>query len=87
MIRYDLLTDLPAELPRIVRDLATICGKQVRIEMEGKETDLDNRNKLVGVPVALLLRWPATLKSSWCCRDPGSPCCSRQAPRQMPRRR
>ena len=28
-------------LPRIVRDLATACGKQVRIEMEGKETELD----------------------------------------------
>ncbi len=29
------------KFPRIVRDLATQCGKQVRIEMEGKETDLD----------------------------------------------
>jgi two-component system chemotaxis sensor kinase CheA len=29
------------KLPRIVRDLAVACGKQVRIEMEGKETDLD----------------------------------------------
>ncbi|MEO8428077.1 MAG: chemotaxis protein CheW [Verrucomicrobiota bacterium] len=28
-------------LPRVVRDLATACGKQVRIEMEGKETELD----------------------------------------------
>jgi two-component system chemotaxis sensor kinase CheA len=27
--------------PRIVRDLALACGKQVRIEMEGKETELD----------------------------------------------
>jgi chemotaxis protein histidine kinase CheA len=27
--------------PRVVRDLATQCGKQVRIEMEGKETELD----------------------------------------------
>lgn len=27
--------------PRIVRDLATACGKQVRIEMEGQETELD----------------------------------------------
>jgi len=27
--------------PRIVRDLAMACGKQVRIEMEGKETELD----------------------------------------------
>lgn len=30
-----------SKLPRIVRDLATSCGKQVRIEMEGKETELD----------------------------------------------
>jgi two-component system, chemotaxis family, sensor kinase CheA len=27
--------------PRVVRDLAVACGKQVRIEMEGKETELD----------------------------------------------
>lgn len=30
-----------SKLPRVVRDLATNCGKQVRIEMEGKETELD----------------------------------------------
>lgn len=29
------------KLPRVVRDLAQMCGKQVRIEMEGKETELD----------------------------------------------
>jgi two-component system chemotaxis sensor kinase CheA len=29
------------KFPRVVRDLAAQCGKQVRIEMEGKETDLD----------------------------------------------
>ncbi len=27
--------------PRIVRDLAVSCGKQVRLEMEGEETELD----------------------------------------------
>jgi two-component system chemotaxis sensor kinase CheA len=27
--------------PRVVRDLAVHCGKQVRVEMEGKETELD----------------------------------------------
>ncbi|QBI21255.1 histidine kinase [Egibacter rhizosphaerae] len=27
--------------PRVVRDLALECGKQVRVEMEGKETELD----------------------------------------------
>ncbi|ADB17738.1 CheA signal transduction histidine kinase [Pirellula staleyi DSM 6068] len=30
-----------SKFPRMVRDLAAICGKQVRIEMEGKETELD----------------------------------------------
>jgi two-component system, chemotaxis family, sensor kinase CheA len=29
------------KLPRVVRDLAVACGKQVRMEMVGKETDLD----------------------------------------------
>ncbi|HLJ96561.1 MAG TPA: chemotaxis protein CheA [Gemmataceae bacterium] len=29
------------KFPRIVRDLALQCGKQVRIDMEGKETELD----------------------------------------------
>jgi two-component system, chemotaxis family, sensor kinase CheA len=30
-----------SKLPRVVRDLAQSCGKQVRLEMEGKETELD----------------------------------------------
>lgn len=30
-----------AKFPRLVRDLAVICEKQVRIEMVGKETELD----------------------------------------------
>ncbi|MDP1572508.1 MAG: chemotaxis protein CheA [Vicinamibacterales bacterium] len=30
-----------SKFPRVVRDLATTCGKQVRIEMVGKDTDLD----------------------------------------------
>ena len=30
-----------AKLPRVVRDLARNCGKKVRVEMEGKETELD----------------------------------------------
>ena len=29
------------KLPRVVRDLALMCGKQVRVEMEGKNTELD----------------------------------------------
>lgn len=29
------------KLPRVVRDLAKLVGKQVRLEMEGKETELD----------------------------------------------
>jgi two-component system, chemotaxis family, sensor kinase CheA len=30
-----------SKLPRVVRDLALACGKQVRVEMEGRETELD----------------------------------------------
>lgn len=30
-----------SKFPRVVRDLALACGKKVRIEMEGKETELD----------------------------------------------
>ena len=30
-----------SKFPRVVRDLAVACGKQVRIEMDGKETELD----------------------------------------------
>jgi two-component system chemotaxis sensor kinase CheA len=29
------------KLPRVVRDLAMACGKQVRIDIEGRETELD----------------------------------------------
>ncbi|MFO0970425.1 MAG: chemotaxis protein CheW [Gemmataceae bacterium] len=30
-----------SKFPRVVRDLAVACGKQVRLEMEGQETELD----------------------------------------------
>lgn len=30
-----------SKFPRVVRDLAVACGKQVRVEMEGRETELD----------------------------------------------
>ncbi len=30
-----------AKFPRVVRDLAVACGKQVRFEMDGRETELD----------------------------------------------
>ena len=30
-----------SKFPRVVRDLAVACGKKVRIEMDGKETELD----------------------------------------------
>ena len=29
------------KFPRVVRDLAAMCGKKVRLEMDGKETELD----------------------------------------------
>jgi len=30
-----------SKFPRVVRDLASVCGKQIRVEMEGTETELD----------------------------------------------
>ncbi len=30
-----------SKFPRVVRDLSVTCGKQVRVEMEGKDTELD----------------------------------------------
>ena len=30
-----------AKFPRVVRDLSKMCGKEVRLEMEGKDTELD----------------------------------------------
>ena len=30
-----------SKFPRVVRDLAVACGKRIRVEMEGKETELD----------------------------------------------
>jgi two-component system chemotaxis sensor kinase CheA len=39
--RMQPIGNIWARFPRLVRDLATNCGKQVRIEMEGKETELD----------------------------------------------
>ena len=30
-----------SKLPRVVRDLGVTCGRQVRVEMEGRETELD----------------------------------------------
>lgn len=30
-----------SKMPRVVRDLAVTCGKRVRLEMEGEETELD----------------------------------------------
>jgi len=39
--RMQPIGNIWSRFPRVVRDLATSCGKQVRIEMEGKETELD----------------------------------------------
>lgn len=40
-IRMQPIDTVWRKLPRMVRDLAVSCGKQVRVEMEGKETELD----------------------------------------------
>jgi two-component system chemotaxis sensor kinase CheA len=39
--RMQQIGNLWSKFPRVVRDLALQCGKQMRIEMEGKETELD----------------------------------------------
>jgi two-component system, chemotaxis family, sensor kinase CheA len=41
-----------SKMPRVVRDLARTCGKQVRLEMEGRETELD-RSALEAIKEAL----------------------------------
>ncbi len=39
--RMQPIGNIWSKFPRIVRDLSVQCGKQVRIEMEGKDTELD----------------------------------------------
>lgn len=39
--RMQPIGNIWSKFPRVVRDLALACGKQIRIEMEGKETELD----------------------------------------------
>jgi len=39
--RMQPIGNIWSKLPRTVRDLAVGCGKQVRVEMEGQETELD----------------------------------------------
>lgn len=39
--RMQPIGNIWGKLPRVVRDLAASCGKEVRLEMEGKETELD----------------------------------------------
>jgi two-component system chemotaxis sensor kinase CheA len=39
--RMQPISNIWAKFPRIVRDLSMNCGKQMRVEMEGKETELD----------------------------------------------
>jgi two-component system chemotaxis sensor kinase CheA len=39
--RMQPIGNIWSKFPRVVRDLATACHKEVRIEMVGKETDLD----------------------------------------------
>jgi len=39
--RMQPIGNIWSKFPRVVRDLALACGKQVRIDMEGQETELD----------------------------------------------
>ena len=39
--RMQQIGNVWSKFPRVVRDLALSCGKEIRIEMEGKDTELD----------------------------------------------
>jgi two-component system chemotaxis sensor kinase CheA len=39
--RMQPIGNIWSKFPRVVRDLALACGKQVRVEMEGRDTELD----------------------------------------------
>ncbi|QOV88121.1 chemotaxis protein CheA [Humisphaera borealis] len=39
--RMQPIGNIWSKFPRVVRDLATMCGKKIRVEMDGKETELD----------------------------------------------
>jgi two-component system chemotaxis sensor kinase CheA len=39
--RMQPIGNIWSKFPRLVRDLSVACGKQVRLEMEGKDTELD----------------------------------------------
>jgi two-component system, chemotaxis family, sensor kinase CheA len=39
--RMQPIGNIWAKFPRVVRDLAVACGKEVRVEMEGEDTELD----------------------------------------------
>jgi two-component system, chemotaxis family, sensor kinase CheA len=39
--RMQPIGNIWGKFPRVVRDLAVACGKEVRVEMEGRETELD----------------------------------------------
>jgi two-component system, chemotaxis family, sensor kinase CheA len=39
--RMQPIGNIWGKFPRVVRDLAASCGKKIRLEMEGKETELD----------------------------------------------
>lgn len=39
--RMQPISNIWSKLPRVVRDLAATCGKQVEVQMEGQETELD----------------------------------------------
>ena len=39
--RMQPIGNIWSKFPRVVRDLAITCGKKIRIEMEGKETEMD----------------------------------------------
>ena len=67
------------KLPRVVRDMAMTLGKQIRLEMDGAETELDRTIiEAIKDPLTHLVR--NSLRSRH--RDAGSARCARASRRR-----
>ncbi len=55
--RMQPIGKLWSKFPRVVRDLAGICGKRVRVQMEGEDTELDKTIiEAIGDPLTHIIR-------------------------------
>lgn len=53
-----------SKFPRVVRDLALACGKQVRVEMDGKDTELD-KTIIEAIKDPLTTSWASPNGRAW----------------------